>query len=130
MARPSHKVIPTFRDVNHLEKWFIRQRRLMLGLPIEKVGQKVPWGYKPSKEDPNYLLPIEKCFEYLVQAKEFCDDSTFNDVAEWLTKKCGHSITGEGLRQILIQRMPDDQAKGSYRKRQKRCAEKIEDKTW
>lgn len=79
-------------------------------VPIPKLGRVVPFGYKQDEEDETMLLPIPLELEALEKAKKHLKQYSLRDVAAWLTKLTGRSITHVGL----SLRIKDEQ---SYKKR-------------
>ena len=65
--------------------------------PIVRVGYHVPFGYKQDPEDQDVLLPIPKELELLEKAKKLLKEYSYREVAEWLTRQSGRSITHAGL---------------------------------
>lgn len=78
----------------------------MLGLALP-YAKKVPWGYKVGFSS---LEPIDICFKALVLAKEFLLESSYEDVAAWITRNTGHYISANTLNTIMRTRRPDDRA--------------------
>jgi len=60
-------------------------------------GPKVPWGFKTSDYDPYLLIPIEEQLEALYTATEYLRESSYEEVARWLSEYTGRRITGMGL---------------------------------
>jgi hypothetical protein len=108
-----------FKTVEELDKL----RALMLGLPIPRNSKIIPWGYRLStrttKEGKEILTPIEICFKYLVEAKKYLDEATYENIAAWISEESGHSITPMTLHNIMRYRMPDDRAAEEYKDRRK-----------
>lgn len=53
-----------------------------------------PFGYYPDPEDPFLLLPDTRALELLDRAYRYLDeDNTFREVAMWLSKASGISIS-------------------------------------
>ena len=85
-----------------------RYRRLSRGLPVPVIrhkGLNPPCGYKL---DPNnkfsYIVDEEK-FNLLIQARHYLRESSYRDVADWLTKK-GLKISFKGLQKLMKNRPP------------------------
>lgn len=57
----------------------------------------VPFGYKVSEEDAHVLDPIPHELEALEKAKKYLKQYTSREVAAWLTKITGRSISHTGL---------------------------------
>ena len=66
--------------------------------PIVRVARTVPFGYEPDLTDPDILLPIEKELIALEKAKKLLKEDSYREVANWLSKETGRSISYEGLR--------------------------------
>ncbi len=60
-------------------------------------GVQVPWGYKKDEQDSQLLHPIEEQLEALAQGVEYLKQSSYNEVARWLTDYTGRKISGMGL---------------------------------
>ena len=66
--------------------------------PIKKRKARViPFGYKKSESDDRILEPIQEALEALEQAKVYLDNSSYREVANWVTKKTGRYISHVGL---------------------------------
>ena len=66
--------------------------------PIKKRRARViPFGYKQSEADNKKLEPIQEELEALEQAKVYLDNSSYREVANWVTKKTGRYISHVGL---------------------------------
>ncbi len=96
---------PIFKTVEDLD----RLRNVMLGLPIRQLRHTIPWGYRVSDE-PGMLEPVDEMFVLLVEAKSWLDNSTYKDIADWLSVESGVDITHEGVRKVMERRQPDDRA--------------------
>jgi hypothetical protein len=58
-----------------------------------KRGQR-PFGYYPAHDNPSLLLPDFRALELLEQAFRYLDeDKTYREVAMWLSKASGISIS-------------------------------------
>lgn len=79
---------------------------MMLALPVESIRGRLPWGYFPSKEDPNILEPIDEHFVLLLEAKKYLQVAGYKKVADWLTLKSGVDCPIETLRFIMERRHP------------------------
>lgn len=102
MISPNKIPRPAFRDKETLD----RHKRILLGLPVNKSRDRIPWGYI---QDPKYktnLLPNINALRLLYKAKEYLKTCSFLEVARWLSIETGASITHEGLRLILLDRFP------------------------
>lgn len=68
-------------------------------VPIPRLSGMgvVPFGYKQSEEDPDVLEPIEAELRALEKAKKYLKQYSSRNVAAWLTKETGRSISHTGL---------------------------------
>ena len=85
-------------------------------------GSQVPWGYKKDEHDPQLLHPVEEQLEALSQAVDYLRDSSYNEVARWLTDYTGRKISGMGL----WKRVKQDKTDRRRHVEQKRRAAKTE----
>lgn len=68
-------------------------------LYLKRPGQ-LPWGYKPCKHDPQLIEPIEAELDALRQAMEYCEVSSFVEVAKWLSAVTGRPLSHAALHKI------------------------------
>lgn len=97
--------------------------------PVVRIGSHVPFGYTQDQENPDILLPIVSELELLETAKKHLKKYSYREVANWLTKESGRSISHEGLRKRikLEQKRQRDFANAVlYAERAKEAAEKAE----
>tara|TARA_R100001129_G_C5265903_1_gene232622 strand:+ start:444 stop:896 length:453 start_codon:yes stop_codon:yes gene_type:complete len=66
-------------------------------IPNLKRSKYVPFGYKISEEDPDMLDPIPNELIALEKAKKYLRQYSSRQVARWLTKATGRSISHTGL---------------------------------
>jgi hypothetical protein len=64
---------------------------------IRRKTYKVPWGYDPHPDDPEILIADEEAMDALEQARVYLRDSSFREVANWLTAVTERPITHAGL---------------------------------
>jgi hypothetical protein len=62
-----------------------------------RKSRVIPFGYKQSETDDKVLEPIQEELEVLEQAKVYLDNSSYREVATWVTKKTGRYISHVGL---------------------------------
>mgnify|MGYP003128260430 FL=1 len=62
-----------------------------------RKSRVIPFGYKQSETDDKILEPIPQELEALEQAKVYLDNSSYREVASWVTKKTGRYISHVGL---------------------------------
>lgn len=90
-----------------------RVRNMMLGLPIPAVANNKklnpPVGYKFSKKNPFVYEPNEEHFRYLLRAKFYLKQSSYAEVAVWLSEKLETKITAMTLFRIIRNRCPLDE---------------------
>ena len=85
-------------------------------------GPTVPWVYKQSEENKYVLEPIEEQLEALEQAEQYLKQSTYSEVARWLTEYTGRKISSMGL----WKRMKKDKADRRRYAQQKRFTAAIQ----
>lgn len=119
---PSQRIIkdglpkPLYGTVDSLT----RVRNQMLGLPIRNTGNpQIPFGYKLSPTNPDYLVPVDSELALLLAAKNYLRNSSYGEVARWLTVESGRAISAEGLYKIMERRAPDDRITLPLHERQK-----------
>ena len=70
-------------------------------LPIPRIARTVPFGYEEDPDDPDMLLPIPRELRALEKAKEYLQQYSYREVANWLTKQTGRSISHMGLKKRI-----------------------------
>lgn len=97
--------------------------------PIVRIGSYVPFGYRESEDDRDWLIPIPEELELFDQAKEYLREYSSRVVANWLTKKSGRYISHVGLlkrvRKEESRRGGASQAR-EYQRRAEEAAKKAE----
>ena len=63
----------------------------------KRKARVIPFWYRKSESDDKILEPIQEELEALEQAKVYLDNSSYREVATWLTKKTGRYISHVGL---------------------------------
>lgn len=90
-----------------------RVRNMMLGLPIPVAARnkamRPPLGYKYSKHNPLMLEPVEEHFRYILRAKLYLKQSSYAEVAAWLSEKIRDKVTPMALFLIIRDRCPLDE---------------------
>jgi len=71
-----------------------------LGLK-KRVSRTIPFGYKTNEEDNKLLEPIPEELEAIEQAKQYIKSCSYREVAGWMKRKTGRSISAPGLRKVL-----------------------------
>lgn len=71
--------------------------------PILKVSNlnRPPWGYDQHPEDDNLWAPNEEQLKYLTAGKKLLKEYSYEEVAKWLSKVTGRTITRKGLQHRL-----------------------------
>ena len=70
-------------------------------VPIPRVARTVPFGYQLDPEDSGILLPIVHELDMLMEAKRYLKQYSYREVANWLTRNTGRSISHVGLKKRL-----------------------------
>ena len=70
-------------------------------IPIPRISRTIPFGYDVDPDDPDVLLPNEHQLEMLEKAQKYLKQYSYREVANWLTRNTGRSISHVGLRKRL-----------------------------
>ena len=65
-------------------------------------ARQIPFGYKVNPENERLLEPIVHELEALELAKKHLKQYSIRDVAQWLTRQTGRSISHMGLKKRVI----------------------------
>ena len=83
-------------------KWILPQPKNVTSdedfIPIPRIARTVPFGYEQDPENNDILLPIPKELRAMEKAKEYLKQYSYREVANWLTKQTGRSISHMGLK--------------------------------
>jgi hypothetical protein len=86
-------------------KWILAQPEQVIEdddfLPIPRVARTIPFGYEEDPDDDDMLLPIPRELRALEKAKEYLKQYSYREVANWLTKQTGRSISHMGLKKRI-----------------------------
>ena len=85
-------------------------------VPIPRVARTVPFGYEIDPEDARILLPIDTELDMLVQAKKYLKQYSYREVANWLTRNTGRTISHVGLKKRLDNERRRKNKAGSLRR--------------
>lgn len=96
-----------------------------VSIPKPMFGKTIPFGYKVNEEDGNVLDPIPHELEALAKAKEFLKRYSSRQVAAWLSKQTGRSISHAGLLKRVRYELPHHRKALYYRGLARRYAEAI-----
>ena len=66
----------------------------------KRKARTIPFGYKLA-DDTDYIEPIQEELAALEEAKDFLNNCSYREVASWLSRKTGRSISHTGLRKII-----------------------------
>ena len=58
----------------------------------KRKARTIPFGYKLS-EDTDYIEPIQEELDALDEAKDYLNNCSYREVANWLSRKTGRSIS-------------------------------------
>ena len=64
---------------------------------IPRVARTTPFGYKVDETDEDFLIPIDNELELLEKAKQHLIQYSYREVANWLSKNSGRTISHVGL---------------------------------
>jgi len=64
----------------------------------------IPFGYRLSEDDSAFVEGIPEQLEALDKAMEFLEESSYREVATWLSAVTGRSLTHVGLMNIAKER--------------------------
>lgn len=91
---------PTLKQLN-------KSKAFILGLPIYRSSNIIPFGYKESSIDHKVLLPIDKVLRAIYNASKYIGKIPFTKLAAWITTETGMYISSEALIRIIKDRPPD-----------------------
>jgi len=85
-------------------------------VPIPRVARTIPFGYELDPEDDGILLPIDNELDMLVKAKKYLKQYSYREVANWLTRNTGRTISHVGLKKRLDNERRRKNKAGSLRR--------------
>ena len=68
---------------------------------IPRIARTVPFGYEQNKNDPDILDPIPTELDLLEKARQYVNQYSYREVANWLSTNSGRYISHVGLRKRL-----------------------------
>ena len=83
--------LPQPTDIKENNEW----------IPIPRISRTIPFGYDIDPDDPDVLLPNEHQLDMLEKAQKYLKQYSYREVANWLTRNTGRSISHVGLRKRL-----------------------------
>ena len=92
MTKPLQKwKLPQPTDIKEDNEW----------IAIPRISRTIPFGYELDKDDPDILQPIENELNMLEEAKRYLKQYSYREVANWLSRNTGRSISHVGLKKRL-----------------------------
>ena len=85
-------------------------------IPIPRIARTIPFGYEIDPKDKDILLPLEHELDLLEKAKTLLKQYSYREVAHWLTRNTGRSISHIGLRKRLDNERRRKNKAGSLRR--------------
>lgn len=67
----------------------------------KRIARIIPWGYKISAHDPNWIEPVLIEVQIFYKALDYLRTCSYIEVAKWMTVKSGRSITDVGLAKVV-----------------------------
>ena len=98
--------LPQPTDIKEENEW----------VQIPRIARTVPFGYKQNDEDPDILDPIPTELDLLEKARSHVNQYSYREVANWLTRNTGRSISHVGLRKRLDNERRRKNKSGSLRR--------------
>ena len=83
--------LPQPTDIKEQDEW----------VQIPRIARTVPFGYKQNEEDPDILDPIPTELDLLEKARQYVNQYSYREVANWLSTNSGRYISHVGLRKRL-----------------------------
>jgi len=92
MTKPLQKwKLPQPTDIKEDNEW----------IAIPRISRTIPFGYELDKDDPHILQPVENELDMLEEAKRYLKQYSYREVANWLSRNTGRSISHVGLKKRL-----------------------------
>ena len=98
--------LPQPTDLKESSKW----------VAIPRVARTIPFGYEIDPEDNRILLPIDYELDMLEKAKKYVKQYSYREVANWLTRNTGRSLSHVGLKKRLDNERQRKNKAGSLRR--------------
>ena len=83
--------LPQPTDIKEENEW----------VQIPRIARTVPFGYQQNKKDPDILDPIPTELDLLEKARQYVNQYSYREVANWLSTNSGRYISHVGLRKRL-----------------------------
>ena len=92
MTKPLQKwKLPQPTDIKEDNEW----------IAIPRISRTIPFGYELDKDDPDILQPVKHELDMLEEAKKYLKQYSYREVANWLSRNTGRSISHVGLKKRL-----------------------------
>jgi len=92
MTKPLQKwKLPQPTDIKEDNEW----------IAIPRISRTIPFGYEIDKDDPDILQPVENELDMHEEAKKYLKQYSYREVANWLSRNTGRSISHVGLKKRL-----------------------------
>lgn len=86
-------------------KWILPQPKNVIDdddfLSIPRIARTIPFGYIEDPDDTDMLLPVPRELRALEKAKDHLKQYSYREVANWLAKQTGRSISHMGLKKRI-----------------------------
>tara|TARA_R110000744_G_scaffold69098_3_gene140375 strand:+ start:1212 stop:1631 length:420 start_codon:yes stop_codon:yes gene_type:complete len=92
----------------------IKEDNLWVSIP--RVARTIPFGYEINPDDDGILLPISNELDMLEQAKKYIKQYSYREVANWLSRNTGRTISHVGLKKRLDNERQRKNKAGSLRR--------------
>ena len=107
MTKPLQKwKLPQPTDIKEDNEW----------IAIPRISRTIPFGYELDKDDPDVLQPVENELDMLEEAKRYLKQYSYREVANWLSRNTGRSISHVGLKKRLDNERRRKNKAGSLRR--------------
>ena len=107
MTKPLQKwKLPQPTDIKEDNEW----------IAIPRISRTIPFGYELDKDDPDILQPVENELDMLEEAKRYLKQYSYREVANWLSRNTGRSISHVGLKKRLDNERRRKNKAGSLRR--------------
>lgn len=95
-------------------------------VPIPKIRNTIPFGYRQDEEDPFLLQPVPTELEALELAKKHLKQYSSRQVAAWLTTTTGRPISHVGLLKRIKTERKHGRKSATYRNLARRLKKALE----
>ena len=83
---------------------------------IPRVARTIPFGYELDPKAQGLLLPLSAELDLLEQAQKYLKQYSYREVANWLTRNTGRTISHVGLKKRLDNERQRKNKAGSLRR--------------